>query len=150
MLGGGSMDISSTLNSPNPAATAGAVVSPNVASPTARARHRPSHSRSSSFSAGLLSILSSPTSLVSSLSSPNANGGSSARWRSPSSFTPATTPSSGRFPNSTSSPSVLGLAAAANGMGEVDPEIPLPTFEIQPAMLGVDLSLAPGESRSCE
>jgi hypothetical protein len=32
---------------------------------------------------------------------------------------------------------------------EIDPNAPLPTFEIQPAMLAVDLSLMPGESRSC-
>jgi hypothetical protein len=27
--------------------------------------------------------------------------------------------------------------------------MPLPTFQVQPAMLAVDLSLLPGESRSC-
>ena len=32
---------------------------------------------------------------------------------------------------------------------EIDPDAPLPTFEVQPAMLAVDLSLMPGESRSC-
>lgn len=32
---------------------------------------------------------------------------------------------------------------------EIDPDEPLPSFEVQPAMLGVDLSLMPGESRSC-
>ncbi|KAF8638674.1 hypothetical protein AX17_002019 [Amanita inopinata Kibby_2008] len=31
---------------------------------------------------------------------------------------------------------------------DLDPEAPLPTFEVQPAMLAVDLSLSPGESRS--
>ncbi|KAF8907707.1 Rgp1-domain-containing protein [Gymnopilus junonius] len=153
VLGGGSMDISSTLNSPNPASTSASVTaSPNVVSPTSRARQRAaSHSRSSSFSAGLLSILSSPTSLVSSISNPNASGTGSGRWRTSSSSLSINlaSPLSGRFPNSTSSPSVLGLAGTAgNGAGEVDPEVPLPTFEIQPAMLGVDLSLAPGESRS--
>ena len=50
-----------------------------------------------------------------------------------------------------SSPNILGLEVP-NGTGdaEVDPEEPLPTFEVQPAMLAVDLSLAPGESRSCD
>jgi len=32
---------------------------------------------------------------------------------------------------------------------EIDPELPLPTFEAQPSMVAVDLSLSPGESRSC-
>ncbi|KAF8972454.1 Rgp1-domain-containing protein [Flammula alnicola] len=138
VLGGGSMDITSTLNPPT----------------SPKPRHRQTHSRSSSFSAGLLSILS-PTSLVSSMSSssptPNSaslrTGSSSSRWRSSSSsFTPTSTPTSGRFPNSSSSPSVLGFGNAPPG--EVDPDEPLPTFEIQPAMLAVDLTLAPGESRS--
>ncbi|OBZ78729.1 hypothetical protein A0H81_00275 [Grifola frondosa] len=31
---------------------------------------------------------------------------------------------------------------------DIDPDAPLPTFEVQPSMLAVDLSLAPGESRS--
>lgn len=33
---------------------------------------------------------------------------------------------------------------------EWDPETALPVFEVRPAMLAVDLSLAPGESRSCK
>lgn len=33
---------------------------------------------------------------------------------------------------------------------DVDAEAPLPTFEVQPAMLAVDMSLLPGESRTCE
>lgn len=33
---------------------------------------------------------------------------------------------------------------------EVDSDAPLPTFEVQPSMLAVDLKLDPGESRSCE
>ncbi|KAI6040056.1 Rgp1-domain-containing protein [Pisolithus marmoratus] len=42
---------------------------------------------------------------------------------------------------------------SANGLHDVeeenvDLEMPLPTFEVQPAMLAVDLSLAPGESRT--
>jgi hypothetical protein len=30
-----------------------------------------------------------------------------------------------------------------------DPETPLPTYEVQPTLLAVDVSLGPGESRSC-
>ena len=121
------MDITSTLNLPSPGA-----LSP-------KQRHGQRHSRSSSFSASLLSILS-PTSLVSSISNPNPNS----RWRSASST--SNTPTSARFPNSngSSSTSLFG-----NGTEDIDPEEPLPTYEIQPAMLAVDLSLGPGESRSC-
>ncbi|CAA7266333.1 unnamed protein product [Cyclocybe aegerita] len=135
VLGGGSMDITASLNAP---------VSPTP-------RHRATHSRSSSFSAGLLSILS-PTSLVSSISSPSPNSplsrGSPSRWRATSAYTPNATPLSAKFPNSSSSPSVLGLGYGNVSADEVNPEDPLPTFEVQPAMLGVDLSLAPGESRT--
>lgn len=53
-------------------------------------------------------------------------------------------------------PRTVSVFAAGVGAGvgveepeEIDPEIPLPTFEVQPAMLAVDLALAPGESRSC-
>jgi hypothetical protein len=33
---------------------------------------------------------------------------------------------------------------------EVDPEMPLPTFEVPQVMLAVDLCLGPGESRTCK
>ena len=121
VLGGGSMDINSTLNSPSSPA-----LSP-------KPRYGQRHSRSSSFSSGLLSILS-PTSLVSSISSPSPNTWTGpSRWRS----------------SSTSSSSSPLVPAFGNGTEDVDPEEPLPTYEIQPAMLAVDLSLGPGESRSC-
>ena len=129
------MDITSTLHS----------------SPKSSRHHRTSsHSRSFSAS-GLLSILS-PTSLVSSISSPSPGSGSG-RWRASSiSGGPSapTSPASAKFGGSISSPNVLGLDVPNSGEGEVDPEEPLPTFEVQPAMLAVDLSLGPGESRSCE
>lgn len=136
------MDITSTLNSPS---------SPI---PSKSPRHRVvTHSRASSFSAaGLLSIIS-PTSLVSSISSPASGSASSwtgsGRWRSSSSALgpSASSPTPARFEGSISSPNILGLGT---GDERVDPEEPLPTFEVQPAMLAVDLSLSPGESRSCE
>jgi RAB6A-GEF complex partner protein 2 len=130
------MDITSTLHSPS---------SPM---PSNVSRHRTAtHSRSFS-AAGLLSILS-PTSLVSSISNPAPGSAGSGRWRALSSAAPS--PVSARFGGSISSPNVLGLDDM-NGTrdAEVDPEEPLPTFEVQPAMLAVDLSLAPGESRTCE
>lgn len=143
VLGGGSMDITATLNPPT---------SPKL-------RQMRTHSRSSSFSASILSMLS-PSALVSSVSasSPTPNSAYSpasagSRWRSSSSsfsytpYTPKGTPTSAKFPNSGSSPSVIGFGNPP--APEIDPEEPLPTFEIQPAMLAVDLALAPGESRSC-
>jgi len=122
VMGGGRMDITSSLNSPNPA-------SPPLRSP----KHRHTHTRSSSFSAGLLSILS-PT-LASSISTPNQSSAFSPRW-------PSNLPS-GWMSSSSSSPSAFGVER------DIDPEEPLPTLEIQPSMLAVDLSLAPGESRTC-
>ena len=45
---------------------------------------------------------------------------------------------------------VVGMVDTSRGVDEeIDPDTPLPTFEVQPAMLAVDLSLMPGESRSC-
>ena len=126
------MDITSTLHSPK------------------SSRHHRTASHTRSFSAsGLLSILS-PTSLVSSISSPASHGSGSGRWKTSSSTTLVSPPASAKFGGSVSSPNVLGLDVPNSGDEEVDPEEPLPTFEVQPAMLAVDLSLAPGESRSCE
>lgn len=43
-----------------------------------------------------------------------------------------------------------GLGLHKSTSGEFyDPEVPLPTFEVQPTLLAVDVSLGPGESRSC-
>ncbi|KAJ2915635.1 hypothetical protein MD484_g4759, partial [Candolleomyces efflorescens] len=52
------------------------------------------------------------------------------------------------YPQSTSSSSGLGGSLGGGGSGVVSEEMPLPTFEVQPAMLGVDLVLGPGEERS--
>ncbi|KAG1809812.1 Rgp1-domain-containing protein [Suillus plorans] len=102
VLGGGSMDIAST---------------------------RRSHSRSTSLTGSLLSLLS------------------------PSSYTP--TLGRSRAPSlssqSDTSPANVGLGlsvGAANPVEEGEEEMPLPVFEVQPAMLAVDLALGPGESRT--
>jgi hypothetical protein len=72
-------------------------------------------------------------------------------------------PSLGNFPINNGPGLGLGIpasprvsSAGAGSVGtsgdveeEIDPDVPLPTFEVQPAMLAVDLSLMPGESRSC-
>lgn len=147
------MDITSSLNHPHPAP---------------QHRRRATHGRSSSFSSGLLSLLS-PTSLVASASAPPG---------SPTPWTPGSASSFGSQLGSSalaspSSPSLgsfsikrgvwvgLGIPdSPGTGAGiaagpsepveeeEIDPDEPLPSFEVQPAMLGVDLSLMPGESRS--
>ncbi|RDB27414.1 hypothetical protein Hypma_004304 [Hypsizygus marmoreus] len=137
VVGGGRMDITSSLQQPV----------------TPQHRRRPTHSRSSSFSSGLLSLLS-PTSLVASTSAPPGSPGPwtpSHRSRpSTSGLSPSPSPLSGRFPNTGG----VGLGLDIPGGGpvvpeeEIDPETPLPTFEVQPAMLAVDLSLLPGESRT--
>ena len=50
----------------------------------------------------------------------------------------------------------LGIGGVGLGMGTIqeddnwDPDQPMSVFEAPPAMLAVDLSLGPGEERSCE
>ncbi|KAG5644125.1 hypothetical protein DXG03_009072 [Asterophora parasitica] len=155
VVGGGRMDISSSLHQPPSA--------------TSQHRRRPTHSRSSSFSTGLLSLLS-PTSLVTSTSAPPGSPGPFTpghRSRpSVSGFSPSPSPVTGRFPHHGGGSRGGGGGGGGSGVGlglglpspgstptivvdeEIDPDVPLPTFEIQPAMLAVDLSLLPGESRS--
>ncbi|KAG0697033.1 Rgp1-domain-containing protein [Suillus ampliporus] len=110
VLGGGSMDI-------------------------ARTRTRGSHSRSTSLTGSLLSLLS------------------------PSSYSYSPSVGRSRAPSLSSQSDVsagagvglgLGLSVGGNGtIGEEgEEEMPLPVFEVQPAMLAVDLALSPGESRS--
>ncbi|KAG6836319.1 hypothetical protein H0H93_009157 [Arthromyces matolae] len=224
VVGGGRMDISASLHSssssshPNSAGlitpgSAGLSIGPGQGSLGQSQgpghRRRPTHSRSSSFSTGLLNLLSpsSPSTSISfspfppsPLPYPDSAGSvgspSSHPYSNPSPHThpqhqlplpsplgpgipnkpnprlghghghrsrPSTAglspgPTS-RFPSSPvpsnntlghlSSPIGLGLGMSM-GMGEedIDPEVPLPTFEVQPAMLAVDLLLAPGESKS--
>ncbi|KIY67296.1 Rgp1-domain-containing protein [Cylindrobasidium torrendii FP15055 ss-10] len=98
-VGSGSMDITSSLHQ--------------------RPVHTRKHSRASSISFGLLSLLSS---------SPTV---------SPS-------PSAQSLVSSPSIASRLGFGANE----ETDPDAPLPTVQIPPVMLGVDLVLMPGESRT--
>jgi hypothetical protein len=121
-FGGGSMDITSSLH--------------HGRSSHSEAR-RASHRRSTSLSSGLLSLLS-PSSLVASSSTPPT----SLRSSSSSMF-------SGLFASTPSSDGHDKVGLGIVSQGEVDPETPLPTFEVQPAMLAVDLPLRPGESRCC-
>ncbi|KAG6894016.1 hypothetical protein C0992_007835, partial [Termitomyces sp. T32_za158] len=145
VVGGGRMDISSSLHPTPP-------VGPGH-------RRRPTHNRTASFS-GLLDLITpAPASPVSASfspqsfdpatpsfppsESPRSLGHGLGHRSRPSISTPRTT----RLP---SSPVGLGIG----GMGitmqddDVDSDVPLPTFQVQPAMLAVDLVLAPGQSRS--
>ncbi|PCH33197.1 Rgp1-domain-containing protein [Wolfiporia cocos MD-104 SS10] len=132
VVGGGSMDITPLLGS-QPLG--------HGQPSSAGATRRRSHSRSSSVSSSLLSYFS-PT-------------------PAPQPWTPTHRPRTSSvisvFSTGSSSSGAgggvgLGLGAVASGPGsgdeDVDPETPLPTLEVPPAMLAVDLSLAPGESRS--
>jgi hypothetical protein len=53
------------------------------------------------------------------------------------------------MPSSPASTSPGGLLNGGVADEEIDPETPLPTFEVPQVMLAVDLALRPGESRSC-
>lgn len=102
ILGGGSMDI---------------------------ARTRRTHSRSSSLTGSLFSLLS------------------------PSSYTPTVGRSRAPSLSSQSDASTAGVGlglsvGTANPVEEGEEEMSLPVFEVQPAMLAVDLALSPGESRT--
>lgn len=129
-FGGGSLDIASHNGQTS-------AYSQRSASNPSR---RLSHGRSNSLSAGLMSLLSpsSSTPLASSQSWTPSH-----KPRTPSMF-------SGILSPTASSSGMGGLGVGASGDDEsVNSEAPLPTFEVQPTMLAVDLSLGPGESRSC-
>ncbi|KAI0078498.1 Rgp1-domain-containing protein [Panus rudis PR-1116 ss-1] len=128
-IGGGSMDISLGLQSP----------SSNPLSPGLR--RKVSHGRSSSLSAGIMSLLSPSASAPST----SVSWTPSHRARTPSMFSGLFSSASSHAPASGESGLGLGLSVEEDA---VDPEAPMPTFEVQPAMLAVDLPLAPGESRS--
>ena len=111
IVGGGSMDITSRQRVPE---------------------RKRTHSRASSLTSGLLSLLSPSSASVP--SSPIASS-SAPPWKMGSSRTLA---------------GASNVLANGDSQEDVDPEMPLPTFEVPPSMLAVDLSLAPGESRTCE
>jgi len=137
VIGGGSMDITSSLHSNHQRIHLGS--------------RRP-HRRSSSFSSGLLSFISAPSPPP---SAPNLTSLSTPALLPPSqTWSPSHHPRtqaqsvSPRIPSPSSS-STLGLQNG-NAVGEeMDPDTPLPTFEVPQVMLAVDLSLGPGESRTC-
>ncbi|THH12849.1 hypothetical protein EW146_g7308 [Bondarzewia mesenterica] len=125
-LGGGSMDITSSLQGRDS----------SLQQPFPGRSRR--HSRSASLSASLFSFLSPAFS-----SSPGAPPSASA-------FKPG---HRGRAPSYAPGAQSGGVGSVGLGLGvpqeeEWDPETPVPVFEVPPAMLAVDLSLGPGESRS--
>ena len=136
-VGGGSMDI--------------ATHTPRSLLPGQQISHvsrRTSHFRSPSLSAGLFSLLS-PTSI----SMPSSPTSSAQPWtpshRSRASSVFSTLFSSGiSMPPSPHTGLGIGLSNSTE-MDDIDPDAPLPMFEVQPKMLAVDLTLAPGESRCC-
>ncbi|KAJ3996375.1 Rgp1-domain-containing protein [Lentinula boryana] len=137
-VGGGSMDITSRTHK----------------GPASPASPRRSHSRASSFSSGILSIFKSPFGGSGPVSAPPVThpNNLAARLEPSSSFASFSAPLSS--PGLTSGPgSRLGLGLGwPLGSGslteEIDPELPLPTFEAQSSLLAVDVSLEPGESKS--
>jgi len=130
--GGGSMDIG--------------VTSP----PPSRGHER----RSASIAGSLWGLISSPASAV---LSPSHRARAPSHGGSPLSPTTRSFASAGnKIANHGAGGVGLGLGGVGLGLGGVqggeewDPEQPMPVFEVPPAMLAVDLSLGPGEERSCE
>jgi RAB6A-GEF complex partner protein 2 len=169
VMGGGSMDITPSLQSMRsssaavtptllsaaPSLGSGIGSSPRLGPGPAGARPpriRATHARSPSLTAEFFSSLLSPASP----SSPY-----SALPPSPLPTTTNGTPRSAlhRSSASTSNIKSLSISAGADDPRDgndatdqdvlVDPESPLPMFDSQPSMLAVDLSLGPGESKSC-
>lgn len=124
VVGGGSMDITSHQR--------------------IRERRR-SHGRSASLTNSFFSLLS-----PSAYSAPSSPLSSSQSWAPGRPRTPSVSQvSSGTLVNGQQNG--VGLGLINGGVEEdIDPDAPLPTFDVQPAMLAVDLVLAPGESRTCE
>lgn len=130
-VGGGSMDI--TSHSPRSFATSAQL------SMTAR---RPVHTRSTSLSSGLRSLLSpAPAASILPTSFSTQQSSNFSHHRRTSSLLSSLFPGSTRLNG-------LGLNAASIEE-EIDADVPLPTYEVQPTMLAVDLLLGPGESRTC-
>lgn len=110
--------------------------------PAINTRRAAQHGRSTSLSAGLLSLLS-PTSLMPSSPPPISSPppGSSRHSRNSSVF-------SGFFGSSSSNGDLDGPDWSSVDDGTGDADEPLPTFDVPPAMLAIDVSLMPGQSRT--
>ncbi|EKM60687.1 uncharacterized protein PHACADRAFT_110305 [Phanerochaete carnosa HHB-10118-sp] len=127
-VGGGNMNI--VPNSPK------ALAHGRKPLPAVNVRRASQHARTTSLSTGLLSLLSpsSPPPMSSPLP------GSSRHSRNSSVF-------SGFF-GSSSSNGDIDVPDCASVEEDGDADEPLPTFDVPPAMLAIDLSLMPGQSRN--
>ncbi|KAH0838701.1 Rgp1-domain-containing protein [Lanmaoa asiatica] len=104
---------------------------------------RRSHSRSSSLTSSFLSLLSPAA-----YSAPSTPLPSSQSWAPGRSRTPSVSSMSSGMP-ANGQQNGVGLGLINGGTEEdIDPDTPLPTFDVQPAMLAVDLMLGPGASRT--
>lgn len=132
-VGGGRMDISSSLDSPAP--------------PTPMSRNPSRHSRATSLSSSIMSLLTppppTPTPMSTQFQLQPPPRRPTHKARTPSLF-------GSLLSTSVSSPPAIGLGHSLPPPEDIPPDTPLPTFDVQPAMLAVDLVLAPGESRSCK
>ena len=134
-IGGGSMNIAS--NGSNTLANGGRL--------SASKMRQSSHTRSVSLSSGLFSLLSPSPPLPFSPPIIPQPRRASGHARSPSIF-------SGFFSSSSGLASDLDATDSSTILAEEDAEdtdTPLPTFDVPPAMLAIDLNLEPGQSRSC-
>lgn len=122
-VGGGRMDISSSLESPAPSKRNSGI-------------SQSRHSRSASLSSAFMNFLSPPPTTTLQPRTPTHKA------RSPSIV-------GSLISTSVSSPAKFGASGDDEEIEDIPPETLLPTFDVQPAMLAVDLVLAPGESRSC-
>jgi RAB6A-GEF complex partner protein 2 len=110
--------------------------------------------RSASIAGSLWGLISSPASAV---LSPGHRARMPSYGGSPNLPTTRSLASAGaKLANNEAEGVGLGLGGVGFGLGAVQegeewaPEQPMPVFEVPPAMLAVDLSLGPGEERSCE
>lgn len=106
---------------------------------------RRSHGRSTSLTSSFFSLLSPST-----YSAPSTPLTSSQSWAPGRSRTSSVSSLSSGIP-ANGHQNGVGLGLINGGVDEgIDLDAPIPTFDVQPAMLAVDLMLAPGESRTCE
>ena len=138
-VGGGRMDIEASLD-PSPT---------TPSSSRLRPPNRRTHSRAVSLGSSLMSLLSPSSASLSSPNQPPWSPGHKPRTPSiVSSFLSSSMSSPADVGRKTNSG--LGSGLNVEEAEEIPPDTPLPTFDVQPAMLAVDLVLVPGESRTCK
>jgi len=150
-IGGGSMDISRSLHN---------IPSMNLSLIGGSGSHhtkypripgylrQKGHRRSLSLSSSLMSFLSPTPEPMSARATTSSRSHLNGKKIATTDCKPAHHPGPG---NGTGSGPHITNQSSLGGeiLEEIDPELPLPTFEAQPSMVAVDLPLSPGESRSC-